>query len=88
MEGTFETSYLGRCFAGISDRELLVTGGWDGSNHFSTVEKYDVDGNMVETLPSLNTPRAYHACAVYKDEIYIAGGYTGTQRRRRMLGAG
>ena len=41
----------------FSDTELLVIGGWDGSKTLSTVEVYDIAGNMVRKLKDLPTPR-------------------------------
>ena len=43
----------------LSDREMVVAGGQGGQNILSTVEKYDVDGNMVELLPNLKRARLY-----------------------------
>jgi len=41
-------------FLVFSDTELVIMG---GVNRMNKVEKYDVDGNLVETLPSLLTGR-------------------------------
>ena len=36
---------------------MIVLGGDGDSGRLSTVEKYDVNGNLVETLPSMNIAR-------------------------------
>ena len=41
----------------FSDTELLVIGGWDGSKRLGTVEVYTFDGDLVESLADLPTPR-------------------------------
>lgn len=45
----------------------------------STCEIYDPDTNEWIQGSSLKSPRANHACAVYRDDIYVAGGCYGNQ---------
>ena len=45
---------LSCCF---SYTEMIVLGGMNGPWQMRLVEKYDADGNMIETLPNLITGR-------------------------------
>ena len=45
-----------------------------GRDRLTMVEKYDVDGNMVKTLPSLTMGRRVLGCGIYQEEIYAVGG--------------
>ncbi|XP_023328385.1 uncharacterized protein LOC111701362 [Eurytemora carolleeae] len=40
-------------------------------------EKYDIDGNLVETLPNCRA-RYSLGCAVYNGDVWAAGGFDGT----------
>ena len=50
---------------------MIVTGGLEGPKSLSTVEKYDVDGNMVETLPSLKISRYHFSQTLHVGSVYI-----------------
>ena len=36
---------------------MILLGGYDGAWRMSLVEKYDVNGNLVKTLPKMNRGR-------------------------------
>ena len=55
----------------FSDTELIVTGGDDGTEALSTVEKYDVDGNLIETLPNLKTGRYHYSTHIKVLSFYL-----------------
>ena len=38
------------------------------------MEKYDINGNHIETLPSMELARLSSGCAVYNNEVYVSGG--------------
>ena len=61
------------CAVAISSTEVLVIGGWDGRS-VSATEKYDINGNLIETLPRMGETRTYAGCAVYNNEVYVSGG--------------
>ncbi|XP_023349414.1 kelch-like protein 20 [Eurytemora carolleeae] len=65
---------IAHCSVGISYTEMIVLGGMNGPWQMRLVEKYDADGNMIETLPNLITGRGYFGCGFYQGEIYAAGG--------------
>ena len=41
----------------FSETEFIVLGGNDGTGSIATMEKYDVDGKLVEKLPSMTKAR-------------------------------
>ncbi|XP_023348350.1 kelch-like protein 20 [Eurytemora carolleeae] len=62
------------CSVAISDTEMILLGGYNGWR-MSLVEKYDVNGNLVETLPKMNKARSSPGCAIFKNELYAVGGW-------------
>ncbi|XP_023335715.1 kelch-like protein 20 [Eurytemora carolleeae] len=62
-----------QCSVAISKTEMIVLGGFNGA-FMSTVENYDVDGQLVDTLPSMNQARSGCGCTFYNEELYAAGG--------------
>ncbi|XP_023347138.1 kelch-like protein 20 [Eurytemora carolleeae] len=68
------------CSVAISDTEMIVLGGFNEVVYFSTMEKYDVDGKLVATLPSMKIARGGLGCTLYKEELYAAGGLGGSYR--------
>ncbi|XP_023338529.1 influenza virus NS1A-binding protein homolog isoform X2 [Eurytemora carolleeae] len=69
---TLSVATYAHCALGISDTETILLG---GMNRRAKVDKYDVTGNIMETLPSLLIQRLHPGCGVYKKEIYVAGGF-------------
>ncbi|XP_023348398.1 kelch-like protein 20 [Eurytemora carolleeae] len=61
------------CSVAISNTEMVVLGGYNGST-LAKVEKYNVDGYLVETLESMPVARQRLGCSFYNDELYAAGG--------------
>ncbi|XP_023332766.1 kelch-like protein 12 isoform X2 [Eurytemora carolleeae] len=64
----------------ISETELIMLGGFGGAGNYlmNTVENYNIEGELIETLPVMNVARSGHGCAIYNEEIYIAGGWSFT----------
>ena len=62
------------CVVPISDREVIMIGGYTGDDHLNTVEVYDIEEGWVATLPDMPTTRRGLACVMHKNEIYVAGG--------------
>ncbi|XP_023339605.1 kelch-like protein 20 [Eurytemora carolleeae] len=75
LDKNLTTYRIRHCSVTVSDTELILIGGNFNKNVITTsVEKYDVDGNLVETLPSLENYRERIGCALFEDSIYVAGG--------------
>ena len=51
------------CAIELQDRVVVTGGGWPA---IATVQVYNISGPQ-EQLPSLQTPRSWHACAHYMD---------------------
>ena len=62
------------CSVAISSTEVLMIGGYNTS-YISAMEKYDINGNHIETLPSMELARSMSGCAVYNNEVYVSGGF-------------
>ena len=66
------------CSVAISSTEVLVIGGYitpyNYTPYISAMEKYDINGNHIETLPSMELARAVFGCVVYNNEVYVSGG--------------
>ena len=70
------------CALKISENEIFVIGGYDGSNYRNEVWIYDPQNGFARTQgPSLTTKRRGHSCSTMKDGkktlIIAAGGYNG-----------
>ena len=65
------------CVVAISSTEVLVIGGQNVLSK-TTMEKYDINGNHIETLPSMELARSSSGCAVYNNEVYVTGGVYST----------
>ena len=62
------------CSVAISSTEVLVIGGKHVLTSKTTMEKYDINGYHIETLPSMELARSSSGCAVYNNEVYVSGG--------------
>ena len=60
--------------------EVFVIGGFDGRNHFSTVEAFDPVTKTWKEKGCMNYQRCYVSVAVLGNHIYACGGYDGTTR--------
>ena len=74
----------GMCAIKISENEIFVIGGWDGTSSRNEVWIYDLQNGFARTQgPSLTTARYDHSCSTMKDGqktlIVVAGGYNGDQ---------
>ena len=77
LDNKLTYSRYAHCSVAISFTEVLVIGGRNTYNYMSAMEKYDINGNHIETLPSMELARAYAGCAVYNNEVYVSGGHNG-----------
>ena len=75
---------VAHCNVAISSTEVLVIGGYhtpyNYTTYISAMEKYDINGNHIEPLPSMELARAISGCAVYNNEVYVTGGLSSTYR--------
>ena len=72
----------GMCAVKISENEIFVIGGFDGSNERNEFWIYDPQNGFSRTQgPSLTTKRSHHSCSTMKDGkkilIITAGGANG-----------
>ena len=70
------------CAIKISENEIFVIGGWDGTSSRNEVWIYDPQNGFARTQgSSLTTARRAHSCSTMKDGqktlIVVAGGYNG-----------
>ena len=70
----------GMCAVKISENEIFVIGGVDGSSYRNEVWIYDPQNGFARTQgPSLTTKREYHSCSTMRDGektlIVVAGGF-------------
>ena len=68
------------CAIKISENEIFVIGGWDGTSSRNEVWIYDLQNGFARIQgPSLTTARRFHSCSTMKDGkktlIVVAGGY-------------
>lgn len=61
------------------ENNVFVFGGYD-SDSFSArpigaIEKYDVENNVWSVVANLNSPRGCCGTSVYKNKVYIPGGW-------------
>ena len=66
------------CSVAICSTEVLVIGGYFTSSYISAMEKNDINGNHIETLPSMELARSSSGCGVYNNEVYVTGGFNST----------
>ncbi|XP_075740840.1 kelch repeat and BTB domain-containing protein 8-like isoform X2 [Rhipicephalus microplus] len=69
---------------------LLVVGGFDpdapGDTAVGTkILRYHVENNIWEKLDSFPMPRHHHSAVLYRDKLYITGGYDNYQTARSKL---
>lgn len=68
----------------VYKNEFYVFGGFDGHARVNDLYKYDIEDNTwSRIIPStisttIPTPRHSHSAVVYKDSMYIFGGYDGS----------
>jgi len=54
---------------------LYAIGGSNGFLRVDTVDRYDpLLDRWFQDVPSMQTARAQHGCAIYKGMLYVAGG--------------
>src|SRR5436190_5584555 len=59
----------------LPNGKVLVSGGWDGFNPFSSSELYDPASGMWSTTGSLNTARELHTATLLPNgKVLVAGG--------------
>ena len=78
----FSSIYSGCAVADPSTDSVIVIGGYNQDNYYSTnVTRYDVNG-FVESLPPLNFRRVYAGCAGYynDDENLVINFYLKYQK--------
>lgn len=59
------------------DGKLFAVGGYNGSEHLSSVECYDPHINQWQLIEAMSSPRNSPAVAVLGDKLYVAGGHDG-----------
>ena len=62
------------CAVAISNEELLIIGGFGTSNR---IIKYNIKTNDWTQIASLKVGRYGHSCTLFKDQVFITGGYDG-----------
>ncbi len=62
--------------AGVSviNDTIYVCGGYDGTNHLSSVESYNVRTGTWCNIPQMNIPRCYVGACVLKGKLYVVAG--------------
>ena len=68
------TRKYGCCAVAVRNRYLVVKGGWDEREEFSSVDIIDTSNHSVTAGPSLNVPRSWCASAVIGHRIFVVGG--------------
>ena len=68
------------CAVKLSENQIFVIGGWDGSSYRNEVWTYDPQNGFARNQgPSLNTIRSFPSCSTMRDGektlIIVAGGY-------------
>ena len=70
------------CFTGagvaVVDSQLYALGGYDGSQHLSTVECYSPCTDQWRTVADMKSKRCYVGSTVLCGRLYAVGGYDGT----------
>ena len=54
---------------------IYVCGGYDGTNHLSSVESYNVRTATWCNIPQMNIPRCYVGACVLKGKLYVVAGW-------------
>ncbi|XP_043197507.1 kelch-like protein 20 [Amphibalanus amphitrite] len=66
--------------AAVLRGHVYAVGGIDaGGAYLSAVCRYDPDNDRWTVAPPCGSPRAYAACAVVGDQLYLIGGHSGRQ---------
>ena len=73
----------GSCGVRVSDVELVLTGGDDGTE--KQMMKYNTQTRTWTKMPNLLTNRTDHGCAFFNEKIIISGGYTVYGKNLAML---
>uniref|UniRef100_A0A0G4GFY8 RING-type domain-containing protein n=1 Tax=Chromera velia CCMP2878 TaxID=1169474 RepID=A0A0G4GFY8_9ALVE len=67
----------------VSDGKMMVFGGWDGKTRFNDVQEFDLERKVWREIaiegPSTSQPagRFGHTAVVYKQSMYVFGGWNG-----------
>jgi N-acetylneuraminic acid mutarotase len=73
------------CAAALNGAVYMI-GGFDGMHWLDSVERYDPACKQWTLLPDrMAQPRNSFACCVYRNEIYVVGGYQGEGRYPREV---
>ena len=64
------------CGVAISNQELLLIGGYV-FHTLKRIIRYNVTSNSWRNEPSMETDRVYHKCALFKNQIFVTGGWRG-----------
>ena len=67
---------IGRSGAGVAvvDNMIYVCGGFDGSQHLSTVECYNPRMDMWTNVSSMSNARCYSSTTALQKKVYCAAG--------------
>ena len=72
------TSFYAKLFAFlITGGYLYAIGGYDGTAHLSSVEKYDPKTNKWSSVSDMLSQRSSMGVSVIEDRIYVTGGNDG-----------
>ena len=53
---------------------IYVCGGYDGTNHLSSVESYNVRTGHWTSVVAMNKPRCYVGACVLKGKLFVVAG--------------
>ena len=54
---------------------IFVTGGWRKYDRKNSVYRYTLRGDSWKQIPSMTQPRESHSSIVFKEKLYVLGGY-------------
>ncbi|CAB4002149.1 kelch 18, partial [Paramuricea clavata] len=69
-----------RCDLFTGRQKIFVCGGGDSKTNFNSVESYSWPENSWTVEPAMKEARSDPSAFVHERQIYVSGGWTGTQR--------
>ena len=61
----------------VLDNQVFAVGGYDGSQHLSSVECYSACNNQWMSVAAMHSSRCYVGTAVMGGKLFAIGGYDG-----------
>lgn len=65
--------------------ELIVLGGFNGKDYEETIERFNESTNEFEVIGEMNGSRAGFGACVFRDRIYIAGGWNNSSNTLKTV---